>query len=270
MRTLRLWIATLALAGLALGAAAARASDAAKERRWADQIVDGLVVGDAEWLKAGGREFLAIYAEQTGREAKGAVILLHGIGVHPDWPDVIHPLRVELPEHGWSTLSLQMPVLPNDAGIKDYPPLFDEVPARIDAGVAFLRARGIRNIVLVGHSLGALMGAYYLSRGGAPAIRAFVAIGIGGYGKDPRTDTPALLEKIRIPVLDLFGGRDLEHVRRTAKARTAAARRADNRGYRQVVVEGADHFFRGLEDDLVKRVWGWLERSAPGTEIPAS
>ena len=46
------------------------ASDIAKEKRWADQIVDSIIVGDAEWLKAKGQKFLGIYNEHAKEKAK--------------------------------------------------------------------------------------------------------------------------------------------------------------------------------------------------------
>ncbi|MDX1594365.1 MAG: DUF3530 family protein, partial [Gammaproteobacteria bacterium] len=115
-----------------LGSLAAHASDKAKEQRWADQIVDQLIEGEPVWLEAGEDRFLAILTEADG-EPRGSVILMHGMGVHPNWPQVIYPLRTELPRLGWTTLSLQMPVLPNDAEAVAYVPLFDEVAPRIDA-----------------------------------------------------------------------------------------------------------------------------------------
>ncbi len=42
-------------------------------------------------------------------------LLAHGIGIHPNWEQVIQPLRVALSEQGWNTLSIQMPVLANEA-----------------------------------------------------------------------------------------------------------------------------------------------------------
>ena len=77
----------------------AHASDLDKEKRWADQIVDSLIDGEAEYLKAGDVEFLAIYTEAeepTGR----AALVLHGIGVHPNWSQVVYPLRTGLPSLG--------------------------------------------------------------------------------------------------------------------------------------------------------------------------
>ena len=62
------------------------ASDSDKERRWAAQIVDALIDGDALWLKTGGHEFLAIYTQTSAKDNDRAAIILHGIGVHPDCP----------------------------------------------------------------------------------------------------------------------------------------------------------------------------------------
>ncbi|WP_172597578.1 DUF3530 family protein [Sulfuriflexus mobilis] len=236
----------------------AYASDTAKEKRWADQVVDGLIVGEAAWLEADGNKFLGIYAEHETDKPSGAVIVLHGSGVHPDWPDIVQPLRSELPAHGWASLSLQLPILANEADHKDYAPLFAEVPARIQAGIAYLKEKGYHNIIILAHSLGSSMAASYLANN-AEGITAFAAIGMGAReGADPRMDNLAFLEKITLPVLDIYGSQDLETVLDSVKARAQAARRAGNSHYRQVEVAGANHFFQGLEADLVRRVKSWL------------
>ena len=82
------------------------ASDLEKEKRWSQQIVDALLVGEAVQLDADGTAFLGIYTEASEGAGDRAVILLHGIGAHPDWPEITNPLRSELPEHGWSSLLL--------------------------------------------------------------------------------------------------------------------------------------------------------------------
>ena len=88
------------------------ASNIARELRMANEIVDSIIDGDAEILKADGHEFLSIYTEAD--DAKGAVIIMHGRGFHPDWVDTIQPLRIGLVDFGWNTLSIQMPVLQKD------------------------------------------------------------------------------------------------------------------------------------------------------------
>ena len=236
------------------------ASDTAKEKRWADQIVDSLIDGDAEWLEAEGHKFLTIFTEDQTGEPKGGAIIVHGIGVHPNWTEVIYPLRTELPNHGWATLAIQMPVLPNEAEVKDYIPLIKEAAPRIKAAAEFLKSKNVEPVVIIAHSLGATMTSATLSEQGDFGLRGFVAIGMSGSDLDPQLDTTAQLPKVRIPVLDVYGSRDLDTVLSAVQPRAAAMRKAGATDYRQLPIEGADHFFVGVEDELVRRVYGWLEQ----------
>ena len=228
-------------------------ADLAKEQRWREQIVDSLLDGEAVDLRADELTFLGIYTEAdepTGR----AAIIVHGIGVHPDWPQVVQPLRTRLPAEGWSTLSIQMPVLPNQAEPKDYDALMAEVAPRFDAARAFLREQGAEQIVIVAHSMGARMANHYLA--GHPAgIDAYVAIGTsGGAGGEQ-------MAAIKLPMLDLYGQQDLPGVVGGAAARRAAG--AANPGYAQAVVPGAEHFFDRREEALVGTVVEWLDGTVP-------
>lgn len=236
-----------------------QASDLAKEKRWADQIVDAILDGDAIWLKEGKHDFLGILTEAEDDQQR-AVIIMHGTGIHPDWQQVIQPLRVGLIEHGWHTLSIQMPVLHNDAFHSDYAPLFDQVPARIDAAVARLKKMGVNKISLIGHSLGSSMGAYYLSQTKTP-IHSFVAIGLNGRGEDPRMNGANSIKQFKVPMLDLFGSNDLDDILDNVDLRAAAAKQAKNKHYRQTKVKGANHFFDGKEEELVSIVAEWLGKS---------
>lgn len=237
----------------------ALASDLAKEKRWADQIVDDLIDGEAEWLNLGKLKFLAIYTESTADDTKGGVIIMHGSGAHPNWSDVVHPLRTRLPEYGWATLSIQMPVLANDADYTEYAPLFDEVAPRINAAIKNLQDKGIKNISIVAHSLGSAMSAYYLANNSNADIKSFVAVGMPGPRKDKRMDTLLALQKIKIPVLDLYGESDLDYILETSTQRKQAG--AHNKHYSQQVVAGANHFFVNKNDDLVSRVNNWLGKN---------
>jgi len=251
--------------------APALASDAAKEQTWAEQLKEQLIVGQALDLKAGQQSFFAIHAPAEGKLERGGVILLHGLGAHPDWPDVISPLRKRLPKSGWATLSIQLPVWPNSAKFEDYPALFPDANTRISAAVQYLQQQGLLNIALVGHSLGAAMGANFLAQKapGSETIRAFVGIGMN---QAPGTvaHTPDALAKITVPTLDLFGAHDLDGVLDSAKDRSRAAKLANNTAYQQTVIAGADHFFQGLDAALVKRVSGWLTKTAPSMEVKKS
>lgn len=233
------------------------ASDLAKEKRWADQVVDAIIDGEEVWLNDGSNDFLGIYTE--AEEDKGrAVIVMHGTGIHPDWQQVVQPLRVGLTEHNWNTLSIQMPVLANEAEYPEYAPLYDEVAPRIDAAIKYLKENGSKDIVLIGHSQGSAMGAYYLSIS-KQDVKGFVAIGMAVFAGDPRMDSIRSLESIKIPVFDLYGNEDLEEILASVKGRAAAAKKAGNNNYTQTMITG-NHFFDGQEDELVETVATWLEK----------
>ena len=243
---------------LLLLTATAQASDLAKEKRWANQVVDAILDGEAVWLDDGHSEFLGIYTDAAD-ESDRSVIVMHGTGIHPDWQQVVQPLRVGLNEHGWNTLSIQMPILPNEAEYPEYAPLYDEVAPRIDAAIRYLKDNGSKHIVLIGHSQGASMAAYYLTTSKQP-IEGFVAIGMAAFAFDPRMDSTLSLKKIHVPVLDLYGSADLEVVLKSVDKRSAAAKQAGNTDYTQLKINGANHFYDGHEDELVDTVSNWLNR----------
>jgi dienelactone hydrolase len=182
---------------------------------------------------------------------------MHGTGIHPNWQQVVQPLRVGLTDYNWNTLSIQMPILPNEAEYIEYAPLYGEVAPRIKAAIKYLKDNGSNNIVLIGHSQGATMAAYALATSDIDA-NGFVGIGMGSYADDPRMVPTNSIEKIKIPVLDLYGNDDLKEVLETTKARAAAAEKAGNKNYKQVEITG-NHFFDGQEDNLVDTVADWLK-----------
>jgi pimeloyl-ACP methyl ester carboxylesterase len=252
-------IATRAPAGDAPASPAAGSSDLAKEQRWREQIVDSLMDGDAVDLTAGDVTFLGLYTEADEPSGRAAIIL-HGIGVHPNWQQVVYPLRTALTTRGWSTLSIQMPVLPNEAEDTDYAPLMDQVAPRIDAARSFLADEGIERVAIIAHSLGATMANRYLAAH-PEGIDAYVAIGNSGNGVEPGRSNIAMIGEIRVPMLDLYGQEDLPGVVGSAADRAKAG--AANPDYHQAVVPGANHFFDGRDDVLVDTVTEWLDETVP-------
>ncbi len=234
----------------------AMASDKAKEQRWANQIVDALIDGDPVWLKDPEGEFLGLFTEAD--DSNKAVIIMHGTGIHPNWPTVIYPLRTGLIDKGWTTLSIQMPVLSNEAKTIEYAPLYDDVPARIDAAVDYLKDNGIEHIGLIAHSLGASMVAYDQSKNQRDGVFGFIGIGMAAGGADKRMDDAYSIERIHTPMLDLYGEKDLPWVMKTRNERQQAAIKSGNKAYSQQQIPEAGHFYEGYEDPLIEVVADWL------------
>ncbi|OZG70822.1 hypothetical protein BTA51_23560 [Hahella sp. CCB-MM4] len=51
---------------------------------------------------------MALYLPANKAQAEGAMLMLHDVGQHPDWPGVIGELRKSMPDAGWHTLSLAL------------------------------------------------------------------------------------------------------------------------------------------------------------------
>ncbi len=255
------WLTLVYLALVPVHGVSQTFSDAEKEKRWADQIIDTLFDGEVIWLSAEDHQFLAIEMASDEGPVKDAMIVVHGIGVHPNWEQVIRPIRVEMVESGWRTLSIQMPILRNEATAKEYEPLFDEVPERFAAAIEYLRSKGAERIVIVAHSLGAAMSSWYLAGDDSGDISALVIIGMNADAESMPVDTALALQRIKVPVLDLYGEEDLDAVVSTSAKRASAAHTGGNPDYLQVEIAGADHFFDGQEDLLLEQIEGWLSGS---------
>lgn len=252
------WIAGL-LALMACCPGALHASDLAREARIAEQIVDAIMEGDPLQLEAGGHRFLAITMAPEHGPARGAALILHGRGLHPDWETVVKPLRTGLAESGWHTLAIQLPVLDREATYYDYLPVLAEAGPRIDAALAHLAAQGYPRPAIVAHSCGVHMAMHWLeTRGDDARISAFVGVGMGAtdHGQPMRRAYP--LDRLRIPVLDIYGGNDYPSVKATAMQRRAAIQRAGHPHSRQQVLEGADHYARQKSPALLDAIRNWL------------
>lgn len=235
----------------------AGAQDYYREKRWSDQVVPGLVVGEAVWIKqANGHDFLALWTE--AENARGAIVLGHGRGWNPDF-ELYGVMRIKLAELGYSTLSIQLPVLGGGAKIGDYIFTYPEAAERYDLAAEWLRSKGFQNVAIVSHSLGATMANQYLMNTKKTHVKAWVFVGIINGLEE--------MFRIKIPVLDIFGSKDWEITQVGASERLKQI--SKNRGSRQIVVPQALHFFEGQEDVLAKEIISFLDEVYRTQATPA-
>lgn len=233
------------------------APDYAREKRLDNQIRDAIFDGEAIDLNDGTEDFMAIQTDAD--EAKGAAIILHGRGFHPDWADVVNPLRVGLAEQGWTTLSIQMPVLEKQAKYYDYVPLFPNANLRITAALAHLKEQGISPVVLIAHSCGGHMAMDWVRNNGEEGIDAFIGLGMGATDYQQFMAEPFPLDKLTVPVFDVYGEKEYPAVIEMAPERLKLMQAGGNEKSEQAVLPGADHYFHDKGDELTKLVSDWLE-----------
>ena len=198
---------------------------------------DGAILNDSVYLKG---------------NLNKAVILAHGKGKHPTWK-VVNPLRKSINDSlGYHTLSLQMPN--NRKNWKHYADDFLTAYRTIEEAIIFLEKKGIKDIYIVGHSMGSRMTSSYLSEIGTTSIKGFIAIGCRNNGGYPFSCIDNVSDIDDIPILDIWGADD----DKDAKSASAREYLISDR-YKQVSINGANHKFDGYDDELNNTIIDWLK-----------
>jgi hypothetical protein len=233
-------IATLCIAVFTVAAsAAAAAQDYAREKRWADEILPAVVVGDPVYLqqtrgKNASHRFLGLFADAPARRPRSCSRMA--------W--ACTPITVSSVPCASSSMTRASRPSPSRCRSPDpkqrsrttTPVVFDEAAHRIDVAARWLQAKGYRQIVLLSHSMGAWMANEYLINVDAPPYAAWICIGVTGRIVSPSS--------VKVPTLDLYGENDLEPTRRAAPLRRMM-KMVMASGSEQVEVPGADHYFAG-------------------------
>ncbi|MTZ13589.1 DUF3530 family protein [Pseudomonas sp. JL972] len=133
----------------------------------------------------------------------------------------------------------------------------DRMQARLAAAVEHARSAKPAEIVLVGHGTGAYWASQYLAQMQPKDIRQLIVI-------DPQRPASAeqSLEDLLSALPTAVGDFHTDE-RSAALQRRNAARRADHPDYHQVALPAlaADRY--GAQEQLVRRVRGWLDRQPP-------
>jgi len=214
-------------------------------------------------LATTGQEFIALYREpEETANVRGAAIIAPPMGAHADWPEVITPLRIRLPETGWATLSLQMPLLPPGSPLSEYGETVLEAGNRLTAAVRYLRQKQFINVIFIGYGFGAAIGADFLANNPGHNIDAFIGISMQSHDfLNPRLKLLSDLEVIDIPILDLYAGNDRSKVLGQIDDRRLAGRKNGRRVYDQIMIVDADRFYTGFENVIIDHIKDWLEKN---------
>lgn len=226
-------------------------------------------------LEANGEEFLGLLKEAETGDPQGCVILLHGDHGHPDWPQVISPLRQKLPTHSWCTLAIEIPdvggraspVLPpsnsTDEAQTDNATLINEatVFARIDAALAFAEERGFQRHVFLGYRSGAAYAVRYAAERSLTE-QALVMIEARTVAPFTNYQLAQEIRRLELPILDYYFNRGPNN-KRFAQWRQAAANQRTNQenNYRQIDALPDARFDPIGDKRLVQRVWGFLKQN---------
>lgn len=189
--------------------------------------------------------------------ASAAVILAHGKAQGPDG-QVVGPLRRSIAkEGGFTTLSVQLPVLSNP-DYRAYAATFPDAYKTIQTAMTYLTGeKGFERVYVLGYSMGARMTAAFLAASDVPAVVGYVGVGLLEGGGEP-LDANSSIRKLHVPILDLYADQTLLDVTSAGNRRSLVGDR-----YKQICIAGANHSFKGHEDELSAEIVAWLKAQEP-------
>ncbi len=237
---------TMPNAGGAAGGHTAREQDIARRLSLAEAY------GEVRWLKSANENFLAMYRESYQAIPHGGLIINIWSGGIVDSRPLHQNLARIAAAAGWAVLSIQP--APSNSTLSAEEKSVEENP-RLDAAYEYLVAMGVQNIVVLGDAEGAIDAMSYIVGKASPAISGFVGLG----------KWDARLEETDIPILDIAGTLDRGAIALKEKRKTKYRHRGTR--IEQLEIDGAGPTFYGYEDQVAKRIRGWLERVTPGVAV---
>jgi len=261
---------------------------------------------EQQQLQAGDDTFLSLWKPANVAEPKGVVIIIPGAGETADWPQAIGPLRRQLPNAGWSSLSITLPDLQSDViapRVLDVPPTIkapdvgskdsttaapieqaaggeadvadkvvvdsseehakvdaERIFARLDAAIAYAEQQSAPSIVVLGHGTGGYWAARYMSEKQPSQVEKLVMVAV----QTPAKAKPELTEltpTLKLPTADIFY-MDKPLDRNAALERLQASKRLKTLAFSQVSLKSLPGNAKDQQEQLVRRVRGWLSPNA--------
>ena len=228
-------------------------------------------------LDANGDKFQARHIADLSGQPRGAVIILHDSGQHPNWPFTAAALIDDFPLHGWDTLNIELPVPTLNTAQPATPAptatatgVEPQAQARINAAIKYFSDQSQRNIVLIGFGSGAIRAAETLrtiaaantaAPGNTSPISALVIIAPQQQLSGIEMDLPKLLPLTGAPALDVTLDSEPQE-RIEAEARRRAVLHQRTRIYTRLELPPINNASDAQHSAMVKRVRAWLQVNA--------
>jgi len=258
-----------------------------REKTYADQLIKLLPQRQIHWLNTT-PPTLSLIVPSPVTSPKGVALILPSPEEHPDQRQVIQALRTQLPDYGWTSLSVQMPLIDQTRPDQRLG-LYEASAPRLDQALQWIAEQNpATRVVVIAHGYSGASAIHYLrqhaeqSKPNAELIKGLVLISLPGREASGNwLDSTEQLQGITLPILDVFAQYDRtdvidsapERLRasqiagranqqvgspHTAKVRQLAQNKTGNPRYRQQQVNAARAGFPQEYQELVKSVRSWL------------
>jgi pimeloyl-ACP methyl ester carboxylesterase len=202
--------------------------------------------------KFGKYSMLEVYNE----EYNTAVLFLHGRGLSPNEQNLAYPVRVSMSNH-YNTYSLQLPVLKKQSTYLEYTKIFYDSDERILSAIEHIYKKN-NKIIIIAHSCGVHMLMSFIQNKNLPInVSSLVLIGSGAVDKGQKLIYEYPYDKIKVPILDLFGESDFNLVLKNADKRKQLIKGSSSKS-QQIKIISSDHYHTDNSERVITFVKKWL------------
>lgn len=239
----------------------AEPGDYEREAAVASEIATRTIPNEAVWLNAGGRRFLGLYREPS-KSIRGAVLIVPEPGLHPNWPNLIRPLRIRLAEMGWATLGIQLPLLESGASLDEYDELEAEGFARVSAAAGYLSEKKLPGLAIAGHGRGCAALSRYLAEEKNLAFNAAILLSCSAPTNEAAYSAwLANLSRVAIPLFESYVKPQAANEKSDSGYASVGQKRTPK--YRGLVFQVDDRWLRSNFEMLLSGLNGWLSATMP-------
>ena len=202
--------------------------------------------------KFGKYSMLEIYDETHN----AAVLFLHGRGLSPNEQRLAYPVRVSM-SNLYNTYSLQLPVLKKQSTYLEYTKIFYDSDERIASALEHIYKKN-NKVIIIAHSCGVhMLMSFIQNKNFTNNISSLVLIGSGAVDKGERLIHEYPYDKIKIPILDLFGESDFNLVMKNASKRKQLIKETSAKS-QQIKIKSSDHYHTDNSELVITFVKKWL------------
>ena len=187
---------------------------------------------------------------------KTAVLYLHGRGLNPNEQNLAYPVRLGMSD-SYNTYSIQLPVLRKQSTYLDYTKIFYDSDERIFSAMEYIRNKN-EKIIIIAHSCGVHMLMSFIKKMDlSEDITSLILIGSGAVDKGEKLIYKYPYDKIKIPMLDLYGENDFNLVLKKSAERNEYIKEANTKS-QQIKIKSSDHYHADNSQEVITLVKKWL------------
>ena len=228
--------------------------DKSRETMIYEQNLNEIFDGEHQYInyKYGKYSMLEIYDESFDT----AVLFLHGRGLNPNEQNLAYPVRVGMSD-SYNTYSLQLPVLKKQSTYLEYTKIFYDSDERILSAIEHIYDKN-KKVIVIAHSCGVhMLMSYIKSKNLSESISSLVLIGSGAVDKGEKLIYQYPYDKIKVPVLDLYGENDFDLVLKKSAVRNEYIKKSNTKS-QQIKIKSSDHYHTDNSDQVITFAKKWL------------